>query len=84
MKLFAIVFLLSLFALGIAVMRTEVDRSGRAIGKLQSEVDIKEARNQYLKLELIRLSGPELIQQTAQDNLHLRRTPPQQIIVLED
>lgn len=84
MKLFAIVFLLSLFALGIAVMRTEVDRSGRAIGKLQSEVEIKEARNQYLKLELIRLSGPEIIQQTAKEKLNLRRTPPQQIIVLED
>ena len=84
MRVFAVVFLLSLFALGIAVMRTEVDRSGRSIAKLQSEVDIKEARNQYLKLELIRLSGPEMIQQVAKDKLHLQRTPPQQIIVLED
>ena len=41
MRVFAVVFLLSLFALGIAVMRTEVDRSGRSIAKLQSEVDIK-------------------------------------------
>ena len=84
MKVFAIVFFLSLFALGVAVMRTEVDRSGRSIGKLQDEVNIKEARNQYLELELIHLSGPEEIQQVAKEKLHLQRTPPQQIIVLED
>jgi len=84
LRIFTIVFLFSLFALGISVMRTEVNRSGRTIGKLQSEVEIKEARNQYLKLELLRLSGPEMIHQIAQDKLHLRRTPPQQIIVLED
>ena len=84
MKVFAIVFLCSLFVLGVTVMRTEVNRSGRAIGKLQNEVQIKEARNQYLKLEIVRLSGPEVIEPIAQDKLHLRRTPPQQIIVLEN
>lgn len=84
MKIFAIVFLCSLFVLGVTMIRTEVNRSGRAIGKLQNEVEIKEARNQYLKLEIMRLSGPEMIQQLAQDKLHLRRTPPQQVVVLED
>ena len=84
MKVFAIVFFGSLFALGVAMMRTEVNRSGRAIGRLQSEVEIKEARNQYLQLEIERLSGPEMIHQVAQEKLQLRRTPPQQIIVLED
>ena len=84
MKIFAIVFFGSLFALGVAMMRTEVNRSGRVIGKLQSEVEIKEARNQYLQLEMVHLSGPEPIQKIAQEKLHLRRTPPQQIIVLEN
>ena len=41
MKVFIVVFVLSLFALGVAMMRTEVNRSGRAIGNLQSEVEIK-------------------------------------------
>lgn len=84
MKVFIVVFVLSLFALGVAMMRTEVNRSGRAIGNLQSEVEIKEARNQYLKLELLRLSGPETVHQIAQEKLHLRQTPPQQVIVLDD
>ena len=84
MKIFAVVFFGSLFALGVAMMRTEVNRSGRTIGKLQNEVEIKQARNQYLELEMLRLSGPEVIGQVAQEKLHLRRTPPQQIIVLED
>ena len=84
MKVFAIVFLFSLFALGITIMRTEVNRSGRAIGKLQNEIEIKEARNQYLKLEMLRLSGPSTVQPLAQEKLHLRRTPPQQIVILED
>ncbi|MBO7237715.1 MAG: cell division protein FtsL [Elusimicrobiaceae bacterium] len=84
MKLFAVIFFSSLFILGVTMMRTEVNRSGRAIGKLQNEVEIKEARNQYLKLEIARLSGPETIQEIAQDKLHLRRTPPQQVIILED
>ncbi len=66
------------------MMRIEINRSGRLIGKLQSEVQIKEARNQYLKLEAARLSSPEVVRKAASENLHLRRTPPQQIVVLED
>lgn len=84
MKLFKIVFLISLFALGVVAIRSEVNRSGRAIGKLHNEVEIKEARNQYLQLETQRLSGPQVITEVAQEKLNLRRTPPQKVIVLED
>ena len=84
MKLFGIVFAISVFAFGVVMMRIEINRSGREIGQLQNEVEIKRARNQYLELEVIRLQGPQPVQQMAQEKLHLRRTPPQNAIVLED
>ncbi len=84
MKLFGIVFVASIFALGVVAIRSEINRSGRAIGKLHNEVEIKEARNQYLQLEMQRLSGPEAITQLAQEKLNLRRTPPGQIVMLKD
>ena len=84
MKIFGMVFVLALFLFGVAVMRIEINRSGREIGQLQNEVEIKRARNQYLELEVIRLQGPQTVQQMAQEKLHLRRTPPQNVIVLED
>ena len=84
MKIFGIVSVIIIFAFGIVMMRIEINRSGRAIGKLQTEVEIKEARNQYLELENTRLSGPIPVSQIAQDQLKLRRTPPQNIVLLED
>lgn len=66
------------------MMRIEINRSGREIGQLQNEVDIKRARNQYLELEVIRLQSPQTVQQMAQEKLHLRRTPPQNVVILEE
>lgn len=83
MKLFAWVFIISVFALGVVMMRIEINRSGRIIGKLHHEVEIKEARNQYLQLEAARLAGPDAVRRAAQEKLHLQRTPPQHIVVLE-
>ncbi|MBR3632366.1 MAG: cell division protein FtsL [Elusimicrobiaceae bacterium] len=83
MKLFKIVFIISIITFGIVMMRIEVARSGRTIGKLQNEVEIKEARNQYLKLEEARLGGPQTIEPLAQEKLKLRRTPPQSVVVLD-
>lgn len=83
MKLFGLVFIISVFAFGVVMMRIEINRSGRAIGKLQNEVEIKQARNQYLELETARLSGPEAVRQTAREKLNLRRTPPQNVVVLD-
>lgn len=65
-------------------MRSEVNRSGRAISRLHEEVSIKEARNQYLKLETQRLSGPDKITHLAQEKLKLYPTLPSQVIQLED
>ncbi len=84
MKLFGIVFAISVFAFGVVMMRIEINRSGREIGQLQNEVDIKRARNQYLELEVIRLQSPQTVQQMAQEKLHLRRTPPQNVVILEE
>ena len=84
MRIFGIVSVVTILAFGIVMMRIEINRSGRAIGKLQAEVEIKEARNQYLELENTRLSGPIPVSQIAQDQLKLRRTPPQNIVLLED
>ena len=84
MRIFGIVFVISLFALGIVAIRSEVNRSGRAIGKLHDEVEIKEARNQYLQLETQRLSGPQEITELAREKLNLRRTAPQNIVVLDE
>ena len=62
MPIFKIMFLTALLAFGVVWLRIEVNRSGRTIGQLQNEVNIKEARNQYLKLEILRLSNPQNLQ----------------------
>ena len=84
MKTFLIVFVGCIVAFLIVMMRVEIIRSGRTIGALRNEVEIKEARNQYLELENARLSGPQTIEQLAKEKLNLRRTPPQDLIILEN
>jgi len=84
MKVFVIVFLVCLFAFGVAWMRVEINRSGRNIGELQKEVDIKEARNQYLELEISRLSSPENVSRVAQEKLGMVQQEPHQVIVLQE
>lgn len=64
-------------------MRREVDKSGLAIGQLQNEVEIKTARNQYLALEAARLESPQVFSAAEGQRLGLRRTPPQNIIILD-
>lgn len=83
MRLFIIVFLLGVFSMGIVVMRMEINRSGRAIGRLNNEVEIKEARNQYLQLEISRLASPSNIHKVATEKLKLEPAKPQQIVVLD-
>ena len=84
MRVFRLVFLLCLFGFGVAWMRIEINRSGRTIGQLQNEVEIKEARNQYLKLEISRLSSPENISRLAHEKLGLVQQEPHQVIVLKN
>lgn len=84
MRIFVLLFLFSLFALGVAMMRIEINRSGRTIGKLQNEVEIKEARNQYLQLEISRLESPENVSKFARENLHMQNTEPKNVVILKD
>ena len=84
MRILLLLFLLSLFGFGVAVMRIEINRSGRTISQLQNEVEIKEARNQYLQLEISRLAGPKTIIQLAEDKLGMVPAKPHEIVVLKE
>lgn len=84
MKLFGILFLFSLFALGVVVIRSEINRSGRTIGKIRNEVEVKEARNQYLQLEIARLESPQNVTEFAQQTLHLQPTAPKHVVILKN
>ena len=84
MKIFGMVFVLALFLFGVAVMRIEINRSGRTISQLQNEVEIKEARNQYLQLEISRMSGPGSITRLAEEKLGMVPAKPHELVVLEE
>ena len=84
MRIFIRFFLLALFLFGVVVMRIEINRSGRTIGILQNEVEVKEARNQYLQLEISRMSGPENIIRLAEEKLGMVPAKPYEIVVLEE
>lgn len=80
--IFRIIFLTAILAFGVVWIRIEVNRSGRTIGQLQNEVDVKKARNQYLKLEILRLSSPENISQLAKEKFGLQPIAPSRVVVL--
>ncbi len=84
MRIFYWVFGVVLFLFFIAVMRIEINRSGREISQLQNEVEIKEARNQYLQLEVSRMSGPENVIHFAETELGLQPAKPHEIVTLEE
>ncbi len=84
MRIFGLLVLICLFGFGVVWMRIEINRSGRTIGQLQNEVAIKEARNQYLELEISRLSSPENISRLAHEKLGLVQQEPHQVIILKD
>ena len=84
MSTFKVVCLIALVAFFVLWVRTEVNRSGRTISQLQNEVGIKKARNQYLKLEILRLSGPEVVVPQAQEKFGLVPIEPQRVVVVED
>lgn len=84
MRIFVLLFVFSLFSLGVAMMRIEINRSGRTIGKLQNEVEIKEARNQYLQLEISRLESPENVSAFAREKLQMQNTEPKNVVILKD
>ncbi len=83
MPIFRIMFLVAILAFLVVWIRTEVDRSGREIGKLHNEVEIKEARNQYLKLEILRLSNPDTVSQQAKEKFGFEPIDPTHVVVLD-
>ena len=83
MPIFKIIFLTALLSFGVVWVRIEVNRSGRSIGQLQNKVDIKEARNQYLRLEILRLSNPDAISRLAKEKFGLVPISPSRVIVLD-
>jgi cell division protein FtsL len=84
MSTFKVMCLIALVAFFVLWVRTEVNRSGRTISQLQNEVGIKKARNQYLKLEILRLSGPEIIVPQAREKFGLEPIEPQRVVVVEE
>ena len=83
MPVFRIMFLFALLAFGVLWIRIEVNRSGREIGRLRNEVEVKEARNQYLNLEILRLSSPEAVSRRAKEKFGFEPVKPHQVVVLE-
>lgn len=81
--IFRIMFLTALIAFGVVWIRIEVNRSGREVGRLQNDVEIKEARNQYLKLEILRLSNPQTISEKAKEKFGLEPIAPSRVVVLD-
>ncbi len=73
-----------MWAFLITFIHTGVIRSGRVVSKLQQEVNVKEARNQYEELEIARLSSPQTVTVYAAEKLGLVEAKPHEIIVLED
>ena len=84
MKAFAVLFFVSLFAMGVVVMRMEINRSGREISKLQNHVEVQEARNQYVQMEIARLESPAHVSAMAREKLGLEFTKPYNVVLLED
>lgn len=68
----------------ITFIHVAINRSGRNVSRLQRSVEMKEARNQFLALEILRLSGPQVVIPYAQEKLGLVEIEPHKIIVLED
>jgi cell division protein FtsB len=84
MKIFIAVVCIFGWLFLITVVHVSVIRSGRVVSKLQQEVEVKEARNQYEQLEISRLSSPEAITTYAQEHMGFVQPEPHEIILLDE
>ena len=84
MKKFIILGVLGAFAFVffITFVHVATNASGRNVSRLQRVVENKEANNQYLELEVLRLSGPQVVIPFAQEQLGLVLADPQKVVVL--
>ena len=83
MKRVIVLIVFCVWAFMITVIHTAISRSGRMITRLQQEVSVKQARNQYLKLEIARLSSPENVTRFATENLGMVPAKPYEVILLD-
>ena len=84
MKQFLILVVSCMIGFLVTFIHVGIIRSGRVVSKLQQEVAIKEARNQYEQLEIARLSSPQEIITYATQELGLVQARPHEVFVLED
>ena len=67
----------------ITSINLSITRSGRLVSRLQNEVSLKEARNQYEEVEITRLSSPQTVLLFAREQLGLVEAKPHEVVVLE-
>ena len=84
MKQFLILIICCVVGFIVTFIHVGIIRTGRVVSKLQQEVSVKEARNQYEQLEIGRLSSPQAVTTYAVENLGLVQAKPHEIFVLED
>jgi len=82
-RVIILLFVFFVWAFMVTAIHISISRSGRAITRLQQEVSVKEARNQYLKLEIARLSSPEAVTLFATENLGMVPAKPYEVIILD-
>ena len=83
MRIFIWLFIFALFSLILAVQRVEERRLGIEVSRLEQEVSVKEAQNQYLKYKINFLTSPAAIDKAAKEKLNMQLTPVKNIAVIE-
>ncbi|MBR2082600.1 MAG: hypothetical protein IJ876_06315 [Elusimicrobiaceae bacterium] len=83
MKQLIILLICCVIGFIVTFIHVGISRTGRVVSKLQQEVAVKEARNQYEQLEIARLSGPQVITSFAAQELGLVQAKPHEIFVLD-
>jgi len=84
MRIFFWVFIIALFSLILAVERVEERRLGAEVSRLEQEVSLKEAENQYTKYKIEVLTSPSAVDEAARTKLNMSLTPVKNITVMKD
>ena len=84
MKTFLWLFIFALFCLILAVQRVEEKRLGIEVAKLEQEISLKEAQNQYLRHRIDVLTSPAAVDKAAREKLDMRLTPVKNIVTIKD
>ena len=60
------------------------EKTGYQVATVMEDITFKEARNQYLQLEIARLESPAVVSAQARERLKMDFTKPSNVVVLED